>query len=87
MSAFTIKASSGGLDGIGYGMIFGFTSFIGFEAAAVLGEETREPRRAIPKAILGAVIFAGVFYILLPTHWIWGSVSITVTCGPGRRPH
>lgn len=65
ISAFSLGASSGGLSGIGYGMIFGFTSFIGFEAAAVLGEETAEPRRAIPKAILGAVIFAGVFYMLV----------------------
>lgn len=62
---FAASAAGGATPLIGYGMIFGFTSFIGFEAAAVLGEETREPRRAIPKAILGAVIFAGVFYILV----------------------
>lgn len=65
LAAFSIGASPDGISGIGFGMIFGFTSFIGFEAAAVLGEETAEPRRAIPKAILGAVIFAGVFYILV----------------------
>lgn len=65
LAVFSFGASPGGISGIGYGMIFGFTSFIGFEAAAVLGEETAEPRRAIPKAILGAVIFAGVFYILV----------------------
>ncbi len=47
------------------GLVLAFTGFIGFEAAAVLGEETTEPRRAIPGAILGAVIFAALFYVFV----------------------
>jgi amino acid transporter len=31
----------------------------------VLGEETAEPRKAIPTAILGAVIFAALFYVFV----------------------
>jgi amino acid transporter len=46
-------------------MVFAFTGFIGFEAAAALGEESAEPRRMIPKAILSAVLVALVFYIFL----------------------
>jgi amino acid transporter len=46
------------------GLVLAFTGFIGFEAAAVLGGETAHPRRAIPAAILGAVIFAALFYVL-----------------------
>ena len=53
----------GGFQGIGYGLIFGVLSYIGFETSAVLGEETRNPRRAIPASILIAVIFAIVFYV------------------------
>lgn len=47
------------------GLVLAFTGFIGFEAAAVLGEETAQPRRAIPAAILGAVIFAAFFYVFV----------------------
>ncbi len=47
------------------GLVLAFTGFIGFEAAAVLGEETSHPRRAIPAAILGAVIFAALFYVFV----------------------
>lgn len=65
LAAFSIGASPGGLSGVGFGLIFGFTSFIGFEAAAVLGEETAQPRKAIPTAIFGAVVFAGIFYVLV----------------------
>jgi amino acid transporter len=53
----------GGFQGIGYGLIFGVLSYIGFETSAVLGEETRNPRKAIPASILIAVIFAIVFYV------------------------
>src|SRR5579884_2533186 len=48
-----------------YAMVFAFTGFIGFEAAAALGEESAEPRRMIPKAILSAVVVALVFYVFL----------------------
>jgi amino acid transporter len=46
-------------------MAFGILSFTGFETAAVLGEETRNPRRAIPGAVIGSVILGGAFYVLI----------------------
>jgi amino acid transporter len=47
------------------GVVFGFLSFAGFEAAATLGEEARRPRRDIPRAILGTAIFGGLFFIVV----------------------
>jgi len=44
------------------GIIFGLLSFAGFEAAATLGEEAHNPRRDIPRAILGTAIFGGVYF-------------------------
>jgi amino acid transporter len=46
-------------------MVFAFTGFIGFEAAAALGEEASDPLKMIPKAILSAVVVAVVFYVFL----------------------
>jgi amino acid transporter len=40
-------------------------SFTGFEAGAVLAEETSNPKRNIPKAIVGSVLVSAVFYILV----------------------
>lgn len=51
-----------GWSGVGYGMVFAVLSFAGFEGAATLGEETGNPRRAIPIAVLGTVVLAGIFY-------------------------
>src|SRR3954454_9342599 len=51
-----------GFGGLVPGGIFAALSFVGFEAAASLGEEVREPRKRIPKAILGATLLVGVIY-------------------------
>jgi amino acid transporter len=45
------------------GMIFCLLAFIGFEAAAPLGEETAEPRRTIPRAVIWSAILVGLFYV------------------------
>jgi amino acid transporter len=39
-------------------------AFGGFEAAAPLAEETRNPRRTVPLAVIGAVVISGVIYVL-----------------------
>jgi amino acid transporter len=65
LTPFSPAALPQGLSGLFFAMVFSFTSFIGFEAAAVLGEETSNPRSAIPRAVLTAIIVAGIFYILV----------------------
>lgn len=47
------------------GVILAILSFTGFEAASTLGEETKNPRRTLPRAILGSVILVGLFYMLM----------------------
>lgn len=64
LSVFTYTPDIG-LSGVFLGAVFGFLSFAGFEAAATLGEETREPKRNIPKAILGTAIFGGAFFVVV----------------------
>jgi amino acid transporter len=59
------------------GMIFCLLAFIGFEAAAPLGEETREPRRTIPRAVIWSAILVGLFYV-------FNYYAATVFFGPDR---
>ncbi|MCW2758131.1 MAG: Amino acid permease-associated region, partial [Nocardioidaceae bacterium] len=47
------------------GIVFGLLSFAGFEAAATLGEEANDPKRDIPRAILGTAIFGGIFFTVV----------------------
>ena len=53
-------------------MVFGFLSFAGFEAAATLGEEARNPRRDIPRAILGTAIFGGIYFVFVTAVEVMG---------------
>jgi amino acid transporter len=44
-------------------MVFCLLAFVGFEAAAPLAEETRDPRRNIRRAVLLSAVLIGLFYI------------------------
>jgi amino acid transporter len=63
LSAFGTSHSS--LNGAFHGILFAVTLFIGFEAAASIGEESHDPHRSIPVALIGSVALAGLFYILV----------------------
>jgi amino acid transporter len=62
---FLVTSSPKGFSGVGLGVVFGLLSFVGFDAAATLGEETRNPRRSIPLAVSGALAVVGVFYVFM----------------------
>ena len=47
------------------GVVFGFLSFAGFEAASTLGEEAKRPTRDIPRAILGVAVFGGIYFVVV----------------------
>lgn len=51
--------------GLSIAVVLAFTGFIGFEAAAVLGEEAARPRRVIPRAILGTVLLATAYFVFV----------------------
>lgn len=52
---------------IALGSVFGLLAFAGFEAAASLGEESRNPRRDIPRALFVAVFTGSIFFFLCMT--------------------
>ena len=64
VAAFDPAHSLTGVSGIGFGMLWGILMFVGFESAGTLGEETRNPRRAVPRALFFAVILIGIVYVL-----------------------
>ena len=61
---YSLQGGLGGWQGVLFGMLFVFTAFAGFESAAPLAEESRNPRRIVPRAIILAPICIGLFYIL-----------------------
>lgn len=66
-----------GLSGIVAGSVYGVLAFIGFDAAAPLAEETRNPTRNVGRAVVGSCLLVGLFYVLT-------TYAATVYFGPNR---
>jgi amino acid transporter len=58
-----VPAGTGG-SMVALAAVFGFLSWAGFESAGSLGEESVDPKRAIPRSIVYAVAFGAVFYVV-----------------------
>jgi amino acid transporter len=69
-------------------VILSIFAFTGFESAAAIGEESREPSRLIPAAIVGSVLMLGVFYVL--TAWGlqigWGTDNLHALASSPTAP-
>ncbi|MQA95952.1 MAG: amino acid permease [Streptosporangiales bacterium] len=63
-AAFSPAAAEQGWGGILFAVLYGVLLFVGFETAANLAEETRHPKRDIPRAMLWSVLIASGFYVL-----------------------
>jgi amino acid transporter len=76
----TLSVFTPGPDGLKpalQGMVFCLLAFVGFEAAAPLAEETRDPKRMIRRAVLLSAVLIGLFYI-------FNMYAATVYFGPDR---
>lgn len=58
----TLAPGGAPLGGVMTAAVFGFLSWAGFESGTSLAEETHDPKRTVPKALLAAVVGAGVLY-------------------------
>ena len=56
--------------GLALGVVFSIFSFTGFESVAPLAEESKNPRRNLPRAIIGSLLIMGVFYVFTS----WGTI-------------
>jgi amino acid transporter len=67
----------------GVSIMYAFTSFVGFEATAIYGEEARNPRRTVPRATYIAVGIIAIFYGI--TCWAliaaFGSAHVVKAAG------
>ena len=76
----TVSVFIPGADGLKpafQGMVFCLLAFVGFEAAAPLAEETRDPKRTIRRAVLLSAVLIGLFYI-------FNMYAATVYFGPDK---
>jgi len=63
IGAFTPAAIAGASAGLG--LFFAFWSWVGFESTAMYGEESKDPKRIIPRATMISVLGVGIFYVFI----------------------
>jgi amino acid transporter len=73
LQPFNPSHAVGDWSGVFKGMVFAILAFIGFEAAAPMGEEAKHPRRTIPRAVVGSAVLIGLFYVLCSFAWVFGA--------------
>ncbi|MBX7448506.1 APC family permease [Mycolicibacterium sp. 3033] len=71
IGAFQPAAIAGASAGLG--LFFAFWSWVGFESTAMYGEESKDPKRIIPRATMIAVLGVGIFYVFVSWMAIAGT--------------
>lgn len=84
MSQLTLQGVTPG--NVAMGLVLVMFGFSGFESATSLGDEAKNPLRSIPRAVMGSVVLAGLFFISMTYIEMLGfsgtGVSITTTEEP-----
>ncbi len=57
------------------GAFIAFFAFIGFEVLANMGEETKEPQKTLPRAILAAVALSILLYVAVAAATVWAGAQ------------
>ena len=69
-------------------VVLSIFAFTGFESAAAVAQESKNPRRIVPRAIFGSLVIVGVFYIV--TSWGlqigWGTADLASLASSANAP-
>jgi putrescine importer len=65
LAPFSGTGDPGGFPPVLAGAAILCLSFLGFDSVSTLAEETREPKKVVPKAIMMTTISAGILFVLL----------------------
>jgi amino acid transporter len=81
-----LRLEGSSIDGIVFAIVLGMLGFVGFESAAALGEEAKDRYRAIPRAVLGSAVLAGVLYVFATymqvAQFQGGAAALAVSASP-----
>ncbi|HEY9824257.1 MAG TPA: APC family permease, partial [Stenomitos sp.] len=71
---------------VAMGLVLVMFSFSGFESATSLGAEAKQPLRNIPRAVMGSVILASLFFILMTYVEMLGFSTVGASLATSEEP-
>jgi len=77
-----------GFGGLAMGVVFSIFALSGWEGVAPLAEESKDPKRTLPKAILYSIIAMGIFLVFCSWSILigWGTNAIDSFIGSKENP-
>ncbi len=83
-SQFSLEGATPGH--IATGLVLVMFSFSGFESATSLGDEAKNPLKTIPKAVMGSVVLAGLFFTFMSYVEVLGFRGTGVAITTAEEP-
>src|SRR5215469_2565440 len=76
------------LHGLFLGVVFAIFAITGWDAAAPLTEKSRDPKRTVPRAVIGSILIMGVFLVVVSWGQTtgWGTTKLGAFAGSAQLP-
>jgi amino acid transporter len=83
-----IPSHAPSMGGLALGVIFSIFSVAGFDGVVPLAEESENPRRTLPRAILASILFTGAFYLFCSWAVLigWGTHDVNAFSNSVENP-
>jgi amino acid transporter len=86
LDIFQLKLKGVSFDSIRLGLVLAIFSFTGFESAATLGEEAKNPLKTIPRTLILSALFIGAFFVFSSYTQTLGFIGNKETLGQSTAP-
>jgi amino acid transporter len=84
LQQFRLNGMTG--SGLRLGLVLALFSFVGFESATTLGEEARNPLKAIPRAVIQSALLAGLIFTICAYTEVLGLRAAGQNLGTSQAP-
>ncbi len=81
-----LKLKGVSFDNLRMGLVIAFFAFTGFESAAALGEEAKNPLKTIPRTLLISPLIVGFLFVLFSYAEIVGFAGNSIKLGDAQAP-
>jgi amino acid transporter len=86
IDAKQLDISSMSFGGVTTALALSVLSFVGFESAATLAQEARDPRKSVPRSILLSAIIGGGFFVIIAYCMVMGMGDDTSAIASSASP-
>jgi len=84
MAQFKLEGVSS--SSIRIGLVLAFFSFVGFESATALGDEAKNPKKTIPKAVIMSAVIVGMIFMVFSYTLVMGFAGLTTKLNEAQAP-